>query len=121
MRSVKEQPTYDEAVLGILNREFSCTDQKTIEHKIKRKLRRSKLGEYDEERIQRLRRLKEEVVAEIEKTKESDYTKIESEFTELRDFDLDRMTSDWTLRFPDVSSHDIHNFIAGAIYLYYLR
>jgi len=119
---VKQSLTYDEAVLSVLTWEFSPIDPKTIEKKIKRKLRNYELGAFDEERVERLRRLKNQVVAEIEKTKDSNYySKGPSEFAELSDFDIDRMTTEWRKNFSDVSDRDMHNFIAGAIYLYYLR
>jgi hypothetical protein len=122
MPTVKQQPTYNEAVLRILTWEFPHTDQKSIEAKIKRKLRTAKLGDYDEKRIERLRHLKNEVVAEIEKTRDSAYySRDVSEFAELSDFDITKMSSEWRKKFSEVSETDMCNFISFAVYIYYLR
>jgi len=64
---------YDDAVLTNLAREFSATEIKETEAKIKRKLRAKKLGKYDQQRVNRLRSLKDAVQTEVKKCDKSKY------------------------------------------------
>ena len=122
MPRVKEQVSYEAAALHFLISEFPHTDPKTTEKKINRKLRRDKLGAYDLERIDRLRRLKNEVVAELVKPETSRYySKGPSEYADLNDFEIERMIKFWRTRFAEVEEDDMQSFIFNAVYLYYLR
>jgi len=86
MGETRKLTAYDDAVLTNLAREFSCTDIEETEAKIKRKLRAKKLGKYDQQRVNRLRRLKDAVQTEVLKCDESKYySKLAGEFADLHD------------------------------------
>ncbi len=122
MAETTKLTAYEDAVLTILAREFSTTDIKETEAKIKRKLRSKKIGKYDQLRVSRLRRLKDAVQAEVSKYDESQYfSKSAGEFAHMEDFDTLRMTEDLAATFPDVSKQSIHEFVEYFIYLHYIR
>ena len=86
--------------------EFSFTDIKETEAKIKRKLRAKKIGKYDQQRVDRLRRLKDAVQTEISKCHKSKYySKSAGEFADMKDFDTLRMTEDLAAEFPKYRSN----------------
>ena len=114
--------TYEDAVLTIMAREFSATDVKESEAKIKRKLRVKNLGKYDQQRVDRLRRLKDAVQTEISKCHKSKYySKLPGEFADMKDFDTLRITEDFAAAFPEVPKQSIRSFLEYFIYLHYLR
>jgi len=122
MAETTKPTTYEDAVLTIMAREFSSTDIKETEAKIKRKLRAKKIGEYDHQRVDRLRRLKDAVETEISKCHESNYySKLAGEFADMKDFDTLRMTEDLAAAFPEVPKQSIHEFVEYFIYLHYIR
>jgi len=95
---------------------------KESEAKIKRKLRTKKLGQYDSQRVTRLRCLKDAVQTEITKCDKSKYySKLAGEFANMKDFDTLRMTKDFAAAFPEVPKQSIHEFVEYLIYLHYIR
>jgi len=122
MGETRKLTAYDDGVLTNLAREFSCTDIEETEAKIKRKLRAKKLGKYDQQRVNRLRRLKDAVQTEVLKCDESKYySKLAGEFAAMKDFDTLRMTDDFATAFPEVPKQSIHEFVEYFIYLHYIR
>jgi len=122
MAETTKPSPYEDAVLTILAREFSATDIKETEAKIKRKLRAKKIGEYDHQRVDRLRRLKDAVQTEVNKCRESNYySKLAGEFADMKDFDTLRMTENFAAAFPEVPKQSIHEFVEYFIYLHYIR
>ena len=122
MGETRKLTAYDDAVLTNLAREFSCTDIEETEAKIKRKLRAKKLGKYDQQRVNRLRRLKDAVQTEVLKCDKSKYySKLAGEFAAMKDFDTLRMTDDFATAFPEVPKQSIHEFVEYFIYLHYIR
>ena len=122
MSQEPEAGGYEDAVLSILAYEFSPADRPEAEAKIKRKLRAKKLGEYDPRRVDLMRRLKDEVRAEVGKGPASKYyTRPHGGFADMRDFDRDRMAREMAAAFPDVPRQSVSQFIEYAVYLYYLR
>ena len=122
MSETTKPTAYEDAVLTILAREFSSTDIKETKAKIKRKLRAKKIGEYDHQRVDRLRRLKDAVQTEISKCRKSTYySKLAGEFADMKDFDTLRMTEDFAAAFPEVPKQSIHEFVEYFIYLHYIR
>ena len=119
----RTKPTnYEDAVLTILAWEFSSTDMKESEAKIKRKLRAKKIGKYDEQRVNRLRRLNDAVKTEVRKGRKSKYySKLAGEFADMKDFDTLRMIEDFAAAFPEVPKQSIHEFVEYVIYLHYIR
>ncbi len=113
---------YEEAVLWILVYEFPFDDKRETEAKIDRKLRAKKIGKYHQQRIDLLRRFKDDVQAEISKGRESKYcTNPHGEFADMKDFDRDRMSRELAAAFPAIHEQSISQFVEYAIYLYYLR
>ena len=122
MAETRKLTAYEDAVLTILAREFSCTDSKVTEAKIKRKLSAKKLGKYDQQRVNRLRRLKEAVQTEVRKCDKSKYySKLAGEFAAMTDFETLLMTEDFAAAFPEVPKLSIHEFVEYFIYLHYIR
>ena len=122
MAETRKLTAYDDAVLTNLAWEFSFTDIKETEAKIKRKLRAKKLGKYDQQRVDRLRRLKDAVETEVKKCHKSKYySKLAGEFADMKDFDTLRMTEDFATAFPEVPKQSIHEFVEYFIYLHYIR
>ncbi|MCA1603678.1 MAG: hypothetical protein LC776_19245 [Acidobacteria bacterium] len=122
MAETTKLTAYEDAVLTILAWEFSFTDIQETEAKIKRKLRAKKIGKYDQQRVNRLRRLKEAVQTEITKCHKSKYyLKSAGEFADMKDFDTLRMTEDFAAAFPEVPKQSIHEFVEYFIYLHYIR
>ena len=117
-----ETNDYEEAVLSILAFEFSFDDKRETETKIKRKLRRKKLGPYDQERVDLLRRFKDEVQAEANKGWDSKYcTGSRGEFAEMKDWDIDTLKRDMAAAYPGIPRQSVDQFIEYGIYLYYIR
>ncbi len=115
-------PDYEEAVLSILAYEFPSDDKREAEAKIKRKLRSKKLGRYDQERIDLLRRFKEAVQTEISKWQKSKYyAASHGEFADMKDFDRGQMADEFAAEFPTIPRQTIARFVEFAVYLYYLR
>ena len=122
MARTTKQTSYEDAVLAILAWEFSFTDIKESEAKIKRKLRAKNIGKYDHDRVDRLRQLKDVVQAEISKIRKSKYySRSAGEFANMKDFDTLRMTEDFAAAFPEVPKQSIHEFVEYFIYLHYIR
>lgn len=121
MNQKKEVTDYDEMVLWVLAYEFSFTEKRETDAKIKRKLKAKKL-QYDQQRIDLLRRLKDDSQAEISKMHKSKYyIGSHGEFADMKDFDKELMMKEYAIKYPDISKQVISKFLEYAIYLYYLR
>jgi len=122
MAQEAEEANYEDAALSALAYEFSFTDHRGSETKIKRKLRAKKLGKYEQERIDLLRRFKGEVQAEISRRQKSKYyTRSHGEFAGMKDFDRERMAKDFAAAYPSIPERSVARFIDFAVYIYYLR
>ena len=122
MTAAKNLTNYEDAVLAVLAFEFPSTDKEITEAKIRRKLRLKKIGKYDQERVDRLRSLKDDLQIEIGKRNKSRYyLGSDGQFADLKDFDISRMTTDFVTAFPEVPKQSITEFVGYAIYLYYIR
>jgi hypothetical protein len=112
----------DEVILDVLVWECASDDPKEAERKIRRRLRHYGLGPYQQERVDLLRRLKNETYSEIRHEDQSRYfAGRHGEHTAMEDFDVVRLIGDLTASYPDVPREEIKAFIPWAIYLYYLR
>jgi len=115
-------PEYDNAALQFLVYEFSDNEISDVNVKIKRKVKRDNLGVYDQEHIDYLRELKNIIKTEIEKhTKSKYYTQRHGEYSNINDFDTEKMTNDYYNKYKSISKNVISSFIELAIYVYYLR
>ena len=113
---------YDKAALGFLVYEFHQDDISETNKKIKRKLKRDKLGDFNEERIKLLRELKDSVKKEINKiTNSKYYTPIDGKYSDINDFDSEKMAEDYSKKYESISRSVITNFIEFSIYVYHLR
>lgn len=114
--------TYDFLCFTDLVYEFDVSKKKEVEKKIKRRLKYYKLGEYNQERVDYIRQLKNELYSEIAQTTQSKYFhKLESNYTELADFDVEQMTIDYHTQYNTIDKNELMEMIKFAIYLYHLR
>ena len=118
----RQPPTFENEVLSVLAYEFPFSDKAEAERKIKQRLRRKKLGPYDAERIEMLRRLKNELQQEIGKFEKSRFfTEFHGKYAEMRDFDIPRLLAEMIGRFPKIPKTEIETFVPFCVFLYYLR
>lgn len=118
----KQKNTYEYICFGDLAYEFDFSDKKEAERKIKRRLKYYQLGEYNQERVDYIRELKNELYTEISlQTKSKYFHKSTSNFADLEDFDFDRLLADYTKKYNRVSESDMARILNFAIYLYHLR
>jgi len=118
----RQPPTYENEALSVLAYEFPFSDKAEAERKIKQRLRRKKFGGYDAERIEVLRQLKNELQEEIGKFEKSRFfTEFHGKYSDMRDFDVARLTAEMVERFPQVPKEEIENFVPFCVFLYYLR
>ena len=120
--NTKLPPTFESEALSVLAYEFPFSDKAEAERKIKQRLRRKKLGPYDAERIEILRRLKNELQQEIGKFEKSRFfTEFHNKYADMRDFDVPRLTAEMTEHFPQIPKKEIEHFVPFCVFLYYLR
>jgi len=114
--------TADSVALEVLAYEFDADDTAESERKIRRRLRYHGLGPYRQDRVDLLRRLKDEIQAEIHRsTRSRYYTPSQSRYAALEDFDVARMVRDYAAAFPQVPQAEIAAFVPFAVYLYHMR
>lgn len=114
--------TYDLICFGELAYEFNFSDTNQIEEKIKQKLKKYKLGPYDQERVNYIRKLKNDLYDEIKKCNKSKYyLKSSGKFSNPNDFDYERLKHDYMKKYPQINENDFVAIINFSIYLYYLR
>jgi hypothetical protein len=118
----KQPPTYEVEVLNVLAYEFSSSDQREAERKIKRRLRKKKLGAYDQTRIAALRAFKDDVQGELGKSDQSEYyTEPQGMYAEMQDWDVERLAQAMKARHSGLPETAIDSFLPFAILLYYLK
>jgi hypothetical protein len=116
------QTDYDDSILQILAYEFRKDEQKEINSKIKRKLKSSKLGSYDEKRISILRSFKNDIQDEIHKSSKSKfYTHSHGEYSDPNDFNFESLLKHYSDTYQNIHKDVVGSFINYSIYLYYLR
>lgn len=114
--------SYDYLCFDVLKYEFSDEQCKKSESSVKRKLKYHKLGTYDQHRIDMLRRLRDELAAEIKLSGASAYyQKTNSPYAAMGDFDHARLNADFSVKYPQVSKHDLSTIIGAAVDYFYLR
>lgn len=80
------------------------------------------LGDYNQERVDYIRQLKNELYTEISQTVKSEYFhKSPSIYSELADFNVERMTDDYSKKYDKVDRNELTGMINFAIYLFHLR
>ena len=119
---------YEIWVLELLAHEFPSSDPNETERKIRRKFHDKKLGAYDPSRVATLRSLKNVVQPEILRGAKSAYylgprgqpRGDGQPYTDLADFDRERMTRDYAGAFPGIPGETIRQFIDIAVFLYHV-
>jgi hypothetical protein len=112
----------DAVILDVLAYEFAFDDRAEAERKIRRRLRYHGVGPYRQERIDLLRRLKDQIKAEVQHGERSRYfVGSHGEYAAMEDFDVQRMTRDLATSYPEVPQAEIAAFVSFAVYLYHLR
>ena len=125
--SDKRSPTYESEALGVLVYEFSFSNKAESDEKIKRRLRRKKLGKFDPDRINLLRLLKDELQKEIGRFAKSRYyigptdrKQRLRKYVEVGDFDIPRLTADMSARYPAVPKKEIKWFVPFSVFVYHV-
>ena len=119
---MKQKQTYDYICFSDLAYEFDNIDFSEAEKKIKRRLKYYRLASYNQEKVDYIRRLKNDVYKEISLRSKSKYfNKVESNYSDFTNFFIVRMTSDFLEKYHDIDRSDITRILNSAIYLYYMR
>lgn len=112
----------DAVILDVLAYEFAGDAPCDTERKIRRRLRYHRLGPYQQERVDLLRRFKAEVQSEIQQGHRSCYfVGSDGPYAAMEDFDVQRMIKELAASYPNISPEQIAAFVHFAVYLYYLR
>jgi hypothetical protein len=112
----------DAVILDVLGYEFALDDRAESERKIRRRLRYYGAGPHRQERVDLLRRLKDEIQGEVQRGGRSRYyVGSHGKYGAMEDFDVQRMTQDLAKSYPDAPGEVIEAFVTFAVYLYYLR
>jgi len=125
--SDKRPPTYESEALGVLVYEFSRSRKEESDEKIKRRLKRKKLGNLDPDRINLLRLLKDELQKEIGRFAKSSYyigpadrKQRLRKYVEVSDFDIPRLTADMSARHPTIPKKEIEWFVPFSAFVYHV-
>ncbi len=118
----KESETRDLAIFHILANELPGDDPVATSVKIKRKLKRAHLGDYDQAQVDRLRQLHNALKDEICKFDRSKYYRATpGGFAAPEHFDTERMVRDYLLEYPSMAEQDLSRIVGYSVYLFYLR
>ena len=114
--------SYNLEVLAVLLWEMLPSQQSDSERKIKRRLREKQLGEYDQDRVDALRLLKETAAAELNRRSKSVFHRGTSgKYSKIGDRDIERLAQHLIDKHRDVPQENISAFLPHAIHAYYLR
>src|SRR4051812_41206041 len=104
--------TYDFICFTDLIYEFDFSEKMEVEKKIKRRLKYHKLGDYNQGRVDYIRKIKNDLHSEISSGNKSKYfNKTKSEYTELSDFNIEGMTSDYFKKYNKVDKDEMKAMI----------
>lgn len=118
----QENQTYEFICFSDLAYEFDSSIKKEIEKKIKRRLKYHKLGNYNQDRVDYIREIKNDLLKEISLGPKSKfYTKSNSVYSELSDFKIEEMQSYYHQKYNKIENDEMTGFINFSIYLYHLR
>lgn len=123
----KSSPSYEQVALTVLVYEFDIPSRGESDKTIAGRLRRRKLGAFDPVRIAALRKLKDELRAEIGKQQKSKYydgprgkRERMNTFVEIEDFDIPRLTLDMIKKYPAVPKKVVRWFVPLSVYVNHL-
>ena len=121
MAKVRRQATWESEALGVLAEEFPFSDRAETEAKIRGRLKRKKLGDYDAGRVAVLRRFKDALQKEIAKGERSRFfAGRRGYYVDVRDFDVARLTKDMAARHSRVPKREVRWFVPFAVFLYHV-
>ncbi len=113
--------TFDTVALDVLAYELDPSQAAESERKIKSRLKRKKLAPYDDARVAELRRLKDELRAEIGLAEKSRFfLGQQGHFVDPADFDLKLLAKETISRFPDLPRPVVESFVRFGVFIYYL-
>lgn len=117
-----DKPTYDFICFSDLVYEFNLSQKKVTEKKIRRRLKYYKLDPYNQQRVDYIRKLRNDLAAEIGLNSASlYYQKSNGIYAGLDDFNIHQMVADYCARFPDIDNAEMHAMINFALYTFHLR
>jgi hypothetical protein len=121
-RKRRTRQSADKVILDVLIWECAFDEPREAERKVRRRLRYYGCGPYQRERVELLRRLKNETHVEIRREGRSRYfAGRHGRHAAMEDFDVARLIGDLAVSYPDVPQEEIKAFVPFAVYLYYLR
>ena len=113
---------YNREVLAVLLWEMLPSQRSDAERKIKRRLREKQLGEYDQKRVDALRKFKEKMAGELHRRSESPFHRGTSgRYSKREDWDIERLAQHLIDEHTDIPEENIRAMLPHAIYAYYLR
>ena len=116
----KKEQTYDFICFSDLVYESYEGLRKKTEAKIRRRLRYYCVGKYRQEKIDRIRTLRNTLYVDITAQNPLFYTNSGSKFSELHDFDIDKMQEFYISNYPDIHPDELRAMILFAIYSFHL-
>ncbi|MCB1179788.1 MAG: hypothetical protein KDK36_19580 [Leptospiraceae bacterium] len=119
----KEKPSYYYLIFSKIIYEYDYKLKDKIEIKIKRSLKYYKLRVYDQEKVDYIRKFKNELINEITNYKNSKFYKKsnDSKYSKLDDFNLKKMIEYFGKKYDKISEVDLGSMVYFAIYHCYLR
>jgi len=116
------QQKYDLICFTDLAYEFDFSDKKETDFVIKRRLKYYKLANYNQERIEYIRVLKNDLYSEISLgTKSKYFQKSKSNYADLEDYKFEKMKIFYLKKYDLISENDMNGILNFAIYLYHMR
>jgi hypothetical protein len=119
---MKNKQTYNLICFGELAYEFDVTQRSKVEAKIKRRLKYYELGDYNQARVDEIRKFKNELSNEISSYKTSKYYKsLGTGFAELNDFDITGLQKHFSAKYPAIGKDELPAIIYFAIDYFHMR
>lgn len=113
---------YNREVLAVLLWEMLPSDRPDSERKLKRRLREKHLGQYEQDRVDALRRLRDNIVRELQlRERSSFHRKNPGKYSDPEDWDVERLAQYLIDEHADIPEENIRAMLPHAIYAYYLR
>jgi hypothetical protein len=118
----KEGLTYDLICFSELAHEWDSSRKEEIEKRIRRRLKYYDLDNYNEEKVDYIRVLRNELFEELSlKNKSKYYIETNSHYVGLKDFDVERMKIDYLEKYNRLNVGDLLKILNFAIHVFYLR
>ena len=113
---------YDDELLAVLRFEFRQTDAGDSERKIRRRLREKRLGDYDQDRVDAARALKNDVQQEFDhRTPSRFFRPVGGRYVEDSDWDLPGLVEHLQAKHSAVAEESVDWFARWGLFYYYLK